>query len=151
MQVEKIPIAKVATLYRCERTGMEYILMINKALYMGDKARGTLLNPNQLRANGVTVSDAPKQFDKNSTHSITANTEASDMVVISLSLLGVISGFAATNQPRKKWRTYPTSYSLQARSGIPTTKVSQKGNGKWHQWKLSESHRRITSTLTHVG
>jgi hypothetical protein len=43
---------------------------MNQALYYGDRLKHTLLNPNQLRSNGLKVEDVPRQFDKRSTHSI---------------------------------------------------------------------------------
>jgi hypothetical protein len=66
--IEDVPVATVATAYDCPITGKVYILVINEALYLGDKMRNTLLNPNQLRAHGVQVQDCPKQYDLSSRH-----------------------------------------------------------------------------------
>jgi hypothetical protein len=54
-----------------------------------------LLCPNQLRANNVIVNDIPRQFDKDSTHSIII-----DDVTIPLDMLGVVSYFE-TCAPRQ--------------------------------------------------
>lgn len=90
--VQDIPIATVATAYDCPVTGKTYVLIINEALYFGDKMRNTLLNPNQLRTNGIQVHDCPKQFDPSSRHSILI--PATDLE-IPLSMEGVISGFTS--------------------------------------------------------
>lgn len=55
----------------------------------------TLLCPNQLRANGLGVHDCPKQYDAQSTHSITI---PSHDLEIPLQMRGVISGFT-TREP----------------------------------------------------
>ena len=44
---DDIPIATVATAYDCPFTGRTYILVINEALYFGDKMTHSLLCPNQ--------------------------------------------------------------------------------------------------------
>ena len=91
-----VPIATVCTAYVHPDTGSAYLLVINEALYVGDKTRGSLLNPNQLRHYGVTVNDVPIQYDPTSTHSIHAETESGDAVVIPLSMNGVMSGFESS-------------------------------------------------------
>ena len=88
--MEDVPVATVATAYDCPKTGKAYVLVINEALYFGDKMRHTLLCPNQLRANGVKVDDCPKQYDATSTHSIQV---ADRDLMIPLTMRGVISGF----------------------------------------------------------
>ncbi|KAI2501496.1 hypothetical protein MHU86_12941 [Fragilaria crotonensis] len=88
--LEDIPIATVATAYDCPLTGKTYVLVINEALYFGDKMKHSLLCPNQLRANGLKVDDCPRQYDSDSTHSI--HVPESDLS-IPLALRGVISGF----------------------------------------------------------
>ncbi|KAI2511644.1 hypothetical protein MHU86_2710 [Fragilaria crotonensis] len=57
--IPDVSIATVATLWIHPTDGQPYILIINEALYFGDRVDVTLLNPNQLRANGVTVEDVP--------------------------------------------------------------------------------------------
>jgi hypothetical protein len=58
-----VPVATVATAYDCPTTGKTHILVINEALYFGDKMSNTLLCPNQLRANGIRVDDCPRQYN----------------------------------------------------------------------------------------
>jgi hypothetical protein len=48
------------------------MLIIHEALYFGDRQESTLLNSNQLRANGLIVEDVPRQYDLNSLHLIVA-------------------------------------------------------------------------------
>ena len=67
---EEVPIGSVLTAYTHPSTGECFILRFNEALIFGDKLKSSLLNPNQIRAHGATVSDVPKQFDRNSTRSI---------------------------------------------------------------------------------
>jgi hypothetical protein len=88
--IEDVPVATVATAYDCPVTGKVHILVINEALYFGEKMKNTLLCPNQLRANGVQVHDCPKQYDPLSRHSVYVQ---SNDLEIPLSMRGVISGF----------------------------------------------------------
>jgi hypothetical protein len=88
--IQDVPIATVATAYDCHETGKTYVLVINKAFYLGDKMAHTLLCPNQLRSNGLRVYDCPKQFDARSTHSI--HIPEAD-ISIPLTMTGIISGF----------------------------------------------------------
>ena len=55
--MKDVPIVKAATGYT-SYTGESYILVMNEALYM-PKLDHTLINPNQLRHNGVMVQDSP--------------------------------------------------------------------------------------------
>ena len=87
--IDEIPVATVATAYDCPNTGKVYVLVINEALYFGERMNHSLLCPNQLRANGVRVDDCPKQFDENSLHSIYVPEHD---LTIPLELRGVISG-----------------------------------------------------------
>ena len=89
-EVKSIPVATCATLYTCPSTGIGYTLVCHQSLYFGDKLSGnpSLLNPNQLRLNGIGVFDTPKQFDSGSSHSIVAGD-----LTIPLDLQGVCSGF----------------------------------------------------------
>ncbi|KAI2493496.1 hypothetical protein MHU86_21046 [Fragilaria crotonensis] len=102
--IPDVSIATVATLWIHPTDGQPYILIINEALYFGDRVDVTLLNPNQLRANGVTVEDVPRQFDSKSSHSIYHPTAK---LRIPLSLDGISSGFFA-----KKEETYVSSVSV---------------------------------------
>jgi hypothetical protein len=67
-----IPIVKAATAYT-DPTGTTYILILNQALYLPD-LNHSLLNPNQMRVNGVIVDDCPRPLSDPSkppsTHSI---------------------------------------------------------------------------------
>jgi hypothetical protein len=57
--IQDVSIATVATLWIHPDDGQPYILIIHEALYFGNRVDVTLLNPNQLRANGVKVEDVP--------------------------------------------------------------------------------------------
>jgi hypothetical protein len=57
--VKAVPIVSGATAWTDERTGLTYILVVNKALWMPDTVTSSLINPNQLRAYGITVQDNP--------------------------------------------------------------------------------------------
>ena len=54
-----VPIVAGATAYTNPNSGQVYILVINKALWFGDKLTNSLINPNQLRYAGVTVQNNP--------------------------------------------------------------------------------------------
>ena len=88
--MEDIPIVTVATAYDCPTTGRVFVLVINEALYFGDKMQHSLLCPNQLHANGLRVDDCPAQYNPQSSHSIRI---PENNLVIPLTMRGVISGF----------------------------------------------------------
>ena len=43
-------------------TGETIILVVHQAMFLGDKHKGSLLCPNQLRYNGVRVDDCPRHL-----------------------------------------------------------------------------------------
>ena len=57
-----VPIVSGATAWTCPSTRVTYILVLNESLYYGTKLDHTLLNPNQIRHNGVDFWDNP--YDK---------------------------------------------------------------------------------------
>ncbi len=56
--IRSVPIVTGATTYH-HPNGESYILIINEALYYGNKLDHSLINPNQLRHNGVGFWDNP--------------------------------------------------------------------------------------------
>ena len=86
-------IGSAGTVWRDPSDQQDYLLVLHQALFFGDSSTDTLLNPNQMRANGLTVSDCPRQFDPTSTHSITVPQETGPPLHIPLELVGVTSGF----------------------------------------------------------
>jgi len=96
-----IPIATVAMAWDNPDDGKTTCLVLNECLYMGDRLQNSLLNPNQLRANGLQVDDIPRQFDPKSTHSIRWK-DSPD--VIPLDLRGIISGFPCRKPTPEEWR-----------------------------------------------
>jgi hypothetical protein len=69
--VQEVPIATVLTMWESPQTGEPWMLVIHEALYFGEQLKDSLLCPNQLRAAGNIVKDAPIQFVATSSHSIT--------------------------------------------------------------------------------
>ena len=63
-----IPIVTAATAFTCQHTGKTFILVINEALWFGDRLARSLINPNQMRFGGITVQDNP--FDSQAPISI---------------------------------------------------------------------------------
>jgi hypothetical protein len=57
--MEEIPIVKAAFAYDDPATGETFVLTFGQALYFGSKINHVLLNPNQIRANGIEVDDVP--------------------------------------------------------------------------------------------
>ena len=92
--VQEVPIATVLTIWESPQTGEPWMLVIHEALYFGDQLKDSLLCPNQLRAAGNLVRDAPIQFDATSSHSITVP----GRLELPLEMHGVIS-FLSTRKP----------------------------------------------------
>jgi hypothetical protein len=57
--VKAVPIVSGATAWTDEGTGLTYILVVNEGLWMLDTVTASLINPNQLRANGTEVQGNP--------------------------------------------------------------------------------------------
>jgi hypothetical protein len=85
--VTDIPIATVVTVWEDPKNGEAWMIVIHEALFFGSKLKESLMCPNQLRAAGIKVQDAPKQFDASSSHSITVP----GGIEIPLQMHGVIS------------------------------------------------------------
>jgi hypothetical protein len=86
--VTDIPIATVVTVWEDPPNGELWMLIINEALYFGDKLTDSILCPNQLRAAGIIVQDMPTQFHASSSHSISL---PGKKLEIPLQMHGVIS------------------------------------------------------------
>ena len=89
--MQDIPIVQAGTAYDDPNTRETIILIINQGLYFGDSLPVTLLNPNQMRMNGLEVDDVPKHLAKDpskTTHSIYIPEQD---IRIPLSMRGVIS------------------------------------------------------------
>jgi hypothetical protein len=89
--MQDIPIVQAGTAYDDPNTGETMILIINQGLYFGDSLPVTLLNPNEMRMNGLEVDDVPKHLAKDptiATHSIYIPEQD---ICIPLSMHGVIS------------------------------------------------------------
>jgi hypothetical protein len=85
-----IPVVSAATVWYEPLSKKEYCLVFHEALWFGDNLTQSLLNPTQMRRNGLIVDDVARQDDPESTHSIFV-TDAN--LRISLTLRGVMSGF----------------------------------------------------------
>ena len=57
--ITDVPIMMVATLWEDLMSGHSLVLVTREVLFLGEKLRGSLLNPNQLHANGAKVEDIP--------------------------------------------------------------------------------------------
>jgi hypothetical protein len=106
--IKDVPITTVVTAWDDPGTGEVIILYIHEALYFGDKMFHMRLCPNQLRANGWTVQDVPKQFDAELAHAIT---DPSGHLQMPLEMNGVIS-YLPTRLPTEKELAECDSYDL---------------------------------------
>lgn len=85
--VQDVPIATVATVWENPKNRELWMLVFHEALYFGSKLKESLLCPNQMRAAGVKIDEAPIQFNPSSTHSLPVGRD----LVIPLEMHGVIS------------------------------------------------------------
>ena len=142
-----VPIGTIATAWVNRKTGETFVLIYNEALYFGNRLDHTLLCPNQMRAHGIVVDDTPRQFNKQSTHSIyMPEVELS----IPLEMRGVISYFESHKPSEDElencrrivmtsdvsWNPYDESFETQERAanqhaaiadeaGVETARVSE--------------------------
>ncbi len=84
--IQNVPVVQCAVAYDDPKTFLTYMLIFNQALLVKDMTRA-LICPNQLRMNGCSVRDAPKQFNPTpGAHTITQ-----DGIVLPLQLQGIMS------------------------------------------------------------
>ncbi len=57
--IDDVPVARAATKWICPNTGQTYILYVNQGLWFGPSMDHSLINPNQIRAFGIPVSEDP--------------------------------------------------------------------------------------------
>jgi hypothetical protein len=88
--IKNVPIVRAALAYDDPSTGETLILILNQMLYFGDDLPHVLLNPNQLRSNGIVVDDIPRHLSDKSSHSIKIEEER---IEIPLLLKGIILYF----------------------------------------------------------
>jgi hypothetical protein len=100
----RVPIAMVATKWVDPKTGQSHIVIMHQTLYFGDGLDESLLNPNQLHANGLIVEDVPCQYKKQLSHSIFIPTSG---MTIPLSMDGVVSRFETMKPTSEEYHTLP--------------------------------------------
>ena len=71
--------------------GETYIPIVNEGLIFGECLEHSLLTPNQMRTNGITVEDTPTQFDCRSKHAVIGIDDCGKEVTLLLMLRGIIS------------------------------------------------------------
>ena len=89
--IKDVPMDMYATSLELDN-GDVLVLIIHQALFFGGRLPFTLLNPNQLCDNGITVEDVPCQFKENSRHAIIVPPAGGEELVIPIQLNGSISG-----------------------------------------------------------
>ena len=96
--LEDVPVASVATAYDNPVDGSTIVLVINEALYFGDRMSHSLLCPNQLRDFGIIVNDTPSCYDHSSSFSIVLPDSDIEMPLL---MRGVIS-YIETRKPTEE-------------------------------------------------
>ncbi|EEC42677.1 predicted protein [Phaeodactylum tricornutum CCAP 1055/1] len=96
--LKNIPIGTVATAYTVPEDGRVVLLIINQALFFGDRLKNTLLTPNQMRDFGIEVDNAPRQYVANSKHSLYV---PDSQLRIPLQLRGIFS-FLESRKPTQQ-------------------------------------------------
>eukprot|EP00957_Ditylum_brightwellii_P067466 5120955-Ditylum_brightwellii.AAC.1 len=57
--VQEVPLAKCATVFTDNDDGAEMLFMADQMLWFGTQLPRSLINPNQIRAYGITVNETP--------------------------------------------------------------------------------------------
>ena len=93
-QVNDIPIVQAAVAYDCPATSQTYILLFNESLYIPSMTYH-LLNPNQMRLQGIIVNDIPLQMLQPQDRTLQQHSLLVEdpQLHIPLSLRGIMSGF----------------------------------------------------------
>jgi hypothetical protein len=89
--MQDIPIVQAGTAYDDPFTGEMIILVINQGLYFGDNLPNSLINPNQMRVNGIEVDDVPKHLLRDPSKSMHSIYIPDHDLRLPLAMRGVIS------------------------------------------------------------
>ena len=96
-----VPIFQTATAYDNPDTGENTIIILNKAVWMGETVDHTLVKPNQFRAYWMTVQDKPF-----SEAPVFITTKDHDFIIM-LSSKGTITGVTTRKSTDKELQTCP--------------------------------------------
>jgi hypothetical protein len=92
-----VPVGMITTAWVDKQNGEVIVLVMNEALYFGNRLDHTLICPSQLHSFGKVVDETPKQFNPQLTHSIEV---PGDNATIPLEMNGVVSYFSS-HKPSK--------------------------------------------------
>jgi hypothetical protein len=137
--VQEIPVARCCTAWTDQTDSIEYLLVGNQMLWFGTQTPNSLLNPNQMRAYGISVYDDP--FDRSRTSGID-----SDQAFIPFDTTGTIVHFESRVVPTEWEKTHLPIILLTNKDWNP----SQEMLGNGDQSREFDEMRTIQS-LTHLG
>lgn len=122
--MEKVTIASTLTIWESPTTGEVWGLVLHEALYFGDRLKGSLLCPNQIRTAGNQVHDVPVQFDARSRHSIVVPGQ----LELPMALHGVISHLSTRKPTNNEIRRYQEGLlqSVELTENMPWEPYSTK-------------------------
>jgi hypothetical protein len=90
--VKNVPIASIAVAYDCPDTYITSILVFHQVLYIEDMSHA-LINPNQLRHNGIMVNDCPLNYIAPNERTTNSHAIITNELKMPLTCNGVISTF----------------------------------------------------------
>ena len=143
--ISYVPVITGASLWTSPHDGDEYILIFNKALWMGDTLQHTLVNPNQLQAYGTTVQDNPFS-------SSPLSFDPPNGPVIPLTTMGTII-YCTTRAPSDQELsslphiTLSSSATWDPHNVIFPTNCVEGGEHHTHISSISSSAHYLTSTI----
>jgi hypothetical protein len=132
--IQEIPVARCCTVWTDQNTSIEYLLVADQMLWFGTLLPNSLINPNQLRAYGISVNDDP--FDTSRAFGID-----SDTAVIPFDTTGTVVHFES-RVPTDWEKTHLPIILLTGEDWNPTQEILRPGK---HSRKAMEM-RAIHST-----
>jgi hypothetical protein len=63
--LQEIPVAHCGTVWTCDTTGRDFLLVGDEMLWFGTQSENSLINPNQIRASGLQLNDNPFTHSSN--------------------------------------------------------------------------------------
>ena len=122
LAMDEIPIVNAVTVLENHWTGQSNLLVVNQGLFFGDKIKTSLLNPQQLRSNGVIVQDNP--FESTETLGITVfNPETRENMFLPMQMRGSFAGFVTRCPTKDEIETYSVKLELTADSDWNPNKI----------------------------
>jgi hypothetical protein len=102
-----VPIVTATIAYDDEIAAKTYIIIVQQALYFGEKLEHNLLNPFQCRLNGIDIKECPRMLDPTTPDGSQSILFPNKELKIPLMLNGIVSYFPSRRPTKEEFKRCP--------------------------------------------